>query len=521
MLRLGLVALVALTACANPDPGRRLRSPAPAPPPGVTWTEHPFTGADGLAMYGQRWAPADGAPRAVLVIHHGLADHGDRYGAFAERMARAGLAVWALDMRGHGRTAGPRVTMPSIDALLDDLDRFLVEVRAGDPDLPVVLLGHSLGGLVSTLYAVERQPDLAGLVVLGPALAFDAPPLQAGAIRFLAALTPGAPLVAASHGDFSPDPAVKVELDRDPLVFGGRGTATTARAALDGVARVWAHPEALTVPLLAAHGTADKLTAPSGSRDLVARAGAADKTLRLYPGLHHDLLREPDGRGPAVAAELEAWILGHVGGPAAALPSSPLDARLPGDGRATVTAIELDARAEAPRDGEPLGLTAGLRVRAGLGRVGPGLGYLGGLDLRAGYLDGGVFELDGHLLGLAWRGVDGALVAATAGVGVGGLRGASALDLPVEVSVEAPLGPTRLFARAGVAWRLTGDRYPADSALGTDEASAQLGLRLGRDRRYWSTVTAGAGPFVALTYRDLGGGELFGVAIGGQLWGGR
>lgn len=515
------VAFVA-AACATPDPGLRVAAPPHATPAAdVAWGELTFTGAGGVQLYGQHWRPVTGAPRGVLVIHHGLADHGARYAGLAEPLVRAGFAVWALDMRGHGRSAGARASSPSIDAFLDDLDAFLREVRAAEPGRPVFLMGHSLGGLITALYAIERQPDVAGVVLSAPGVAFDAPALQAGAIRLIAGLNPDAPLLATPHGDFSSDPAVIADMDRDPLIFAPKGPARTARAAIDGVARVWAHPEALRAPLLALHGTIDKLTAPSGSRDLVARAGATDKTLRLYPGLNHDLLHEPDGAGAQIAGEIEAWLLAHTGGPAVTFAASPTTGALKGDHGASVVAIEFDVRAEAPRDVDDVAVTGGLRLRAGVGRAGPGLGYLGGLDLRAGYLDGGHYELDGHLAGLALRSTGGALVAITGGVGVGGVRGAGALDAPVELAVELPAGPTRLMARAGLAWRLTGDAY-ADDALGVaDEASALVGLRLGRDRRYWSTVAAGAGPFLALTYRNLGGGELYGVAVGGQLWGGR
>lgn len=517
-----VLALATVVACATPDPGRRVVGPRPAPlATDVAWDEVSFTGAGGVALYGQRWRPVDGAPRAVLVIHHGLADHGGRYAELALRLARAGVAVWALDMRGHGRSAGPRASTPSIDASLDDLDAFVRTVRAAEPDRPMFLLGHSFGGLVTALYTIERQPAVAGVVLSAPALAIDAPPLQAGAVRLIAGLSAGAPILATPHGDFSSDPAVVAAMDRDPLIFAGKGPARTARAALDGAARVWADPARFHAPLLALHGTRDRLTAPSGSRDLVARAGTADRTLRIYPGLAHDLLHEPDGAGARVAADIAAWLDAHLGGPAVPFASSSTTAALPGDHGASVVAVELDLRTASDADGDALAITGGLRVRAGVGRAGPGVGYLGGLDLRGGVDDGARYELDAHLLGLALRSTGGALVAINGGVGVGGVRGHGALDAPVELSLELPLGGARLLARAGAAWRLTGARY-ADTAIGgADEASALLGVRLGRDRRYWSTVAAGAGPFVALTYRDLGGTPFYGVALGAQLWGGR
>jgi hypothetical protein len=314
---------------------------------------------------------------------------------------------------------------------------------------------------------------------------------------------------------------VIADMDRDPLIFAPRARrAPPARpsTASPGCGR---GPEALRAPLLALHGTIDKLTAPSGSRDLVRARGRDRQDAAPLPRPEPRPPARARRRGAQIAGEIEAWLLAHTGGPAVTFAASPTTGALKGDHGASVVAIEFDVRAEAPRDVDDVAVTGGLRLRAGVGRTGPGLGYLGGLDLRAGYLDGGHYELDGHLAGVALRSTGGALVAITGGVGVGGVRGAGALDAPVELAVELPAGPTRLLARAGLAWRLTGDAY-ADDALGVaDEASALVGLRLGRDRRYWSTVAAGAGPFLALTYRNLGGGELYGVAVGGQLWGGR
>lgn len=518
-----LAAVLATVAgCARPDPGLRLGPPARATVPAdVDHAELTFTG-DGLELYAQRWRPRDVAPRAVVVIHHGLADHSARYAELAQRLVRAGHAVWAFDMRGHGRSAGRRITLDGIDRPLADLRAFLELVRAQEPGLPLFLYGHSMGGLIACLHAIERGPDLAGLVLVAPALAFDAPPVQAAVIGVAAAIAPGLPLVAPAHGAFSRRPEVVAELGRDPLIDPGTGPAVTARAATDGAARVWAAPARLRAPLLVVHGTADTLTAPAGSRELVARAGAADRTLRLHDGLYHDPLREPDGAGERVAAEIVGWIDARAGGPAQPLDSTPAPGRLRGDRRGQALAVELDLRGELPGDGGPgdVGVTAGLRLRAGRGRGALGAGYHGGLDLRGGRLDGGHLEADAHLLGLALRGRGGALVAVSGGIGVGGVRGLGATRAPLELAVELPLGPTRALARAGLAWRLGGVRYADDVRAVADEASAAVGVRLGRDRRYWTEVVAGGGPFLVLTYRDLGGAELYGVAVGLGLWGG-
>ncbi len=517
-----LASLALLAACAGPaNPGLRADHPGgTVAAADVDWAATRFTGAGGIELYAQRWRPRDGEPRAVVVIHHGLADHSTRYAALAERLVRAGFTVWALDMRGHGRSAGPRIDLPRVDDLLDDLDALLRLVRTEEPGRPVFLYGHSVGGLVTSLYTIERQPALAGLVLIAPALVFEAPALQAAATRVLGVLAPGLGVVPPSHAAFSHDPRVVAEMDGDPLISQGKGPARSARSILDGVARVWAAPARLTAPLLIVHGTADTLTAPAGSRDLVARAGGADRTLRLHDGLAHDPLREPDGAGARVTDEIVAWLDAHAGGDAEPLASSVAAGRLRGDPPARMTALELDARTELPRGDGATGVTAGLRARLSIGRAAAGLGYLGGLDLRGGALDGGYLEADAHVVGVAVRGAGGAQLSLTGGVGLGGVRGLGATRAPVELAVELPAGPVHLMARAALAWRLGGDRYLDDAVAGADEASALLGVRLGRDRRYWDPLTAGAGPYLALTYRDLGGAELIGVALGLGLWGG-
>lgn len=186
---LGFVALptALLAACAATDPGVRIAAPPHAAAPAdIDRADVPFTGRDGTHLYAQRWRPRAGEPRGVVVIHHGLADHSDRYAGFAERLVHAGYAVWALDMRGHGRSAGPRVQIDQIDDLLDDLDTLVALVRKAEPNRPILLYGHSLGGLATALYAIERHPDVAGVVLAAPASRSTPPrsrPARSGSSR--------------------------------------------------------------------------------------------------------------------------------------------------------------------------------------------------------------------------------------------------------------------------------------------------------------------------------------------------
>ena len=516
-LFLVFAALAALAACVSTsDPGLRPRSPVPVAPAGLVWEQVSFAGHGGLSLYAQSWRPVEGAAvRGVVVLHHGLADHSTRYGALAEVLARRGYAVWALDMRGHGRSGGPRVVFESIDFLLDDLEAFLTLVRGRSGEAPMFLYGHSIGGLIVTLYAIERQPALSGLVVVSPGIALEAPPLQAAAIQLVNALAPGAPLFPTPHQDFSTVATVVAEMDRDPLISQPKAPARTARTALEAISRVWAAPGRLKVPLLALHGADDRITAPSGSRDLVARASSTDKTLRIYPGFPHDLLHEPTSG--LVVGELLGWLDAHTGGAAVGFSSTPLTTRLRGEAAGRSLSIELDGRGEQDDDGEDRAFTAGLRARFG---VGPSarLGYLGGVDLRAGASDGFTYEATAHVLGLATRTRQLSL-SVTAGLSLSDRRSSAALSLPVELSFEAALGPTRVLARASASWALSGDDYAEGAALG-DELAALVGLRLFSDHAYWATTVSGAGPYLAVTYHSFGGAPFYGLALGAQLWGG-
>ncbi len=511
-----IVLLFLITACGGAAVrGLRLDDPPrPAVTADVDRNELFFDGAHGVKLYAQYWRPKTGEVKAVLVIHHGLADHSARYSGFAERLVHAGYAVWALDMRGHGRSGGRRITFDRIDDLTGDLDTFVALVRTKEPGKKVFLFGHSLGGLTTALYAIERQPEVGGVILSAPGIAFDIPAFGVGAIRFVAAIAPNAPLLRTPHDTFSSSADVIADMRRDPLIESPEGPARSSRAAVDGVARVWARPERLVAPLLAVHGTGDRVVAPTASRELVARAGTTDRTLRLYDELQHDLLHEPNGGAGQVATDIVAWLDAHNGGPAVSFTSAPHQ-RLPGDRKPMSLAIDLDVRGE--RADSNNGATGGIRIRLGIGRP---IGYSGGLDLRAGYFDGGIFEADVHPLGLAIRSSGGASFAVTAGIGIGGARGISATHVPIEAGIELPLGPLHVLGRAGVGWLLSGDDYTDDAFGIADEATGIFGVRLGRDRRYWPGTAGGAGPFVAFTYHNLGGSDVLGVALGGQLWGG-
>jgi len=490
---LPLLAVVA--ACAHtPDPGLRLD---PAPAAGAVTDV--FKARDGTELAAVHWKPTSAEPRGVVVIMHGLKDHTGHYAAFAARLAAAGYAVHAFDLRGHGRSAGPRVAPRTWNDYAEDLEQFLASVEKREPGRKVFLLGHSMGGAIATLVALEHQPRLAGLIVSAPALAVDAPPLLLAFTQLAGVLLPGAKALDLPNGDFSSDPAVARAMDADSLISQGPGPARTAFGLIDGMRQIWARVDQLTMPVLALHGTRDALTAPSGSRALIAAAPSTDKTLRIYEGLHHDLLHEP--KHDLVEADIVAWLDAHTGGDPVTAP--PLfTGTLRGDPVGWTQAVELGA---GIAEGIDFAGTASVQ----LARPRP-LGWHGGLTAQ---LVGDYKAVALRPLGIALRG-GGAVIGASVGGAV--VTGAH-FAVSYGAWAELPLGPVHLGLLAERLRRITNTRD--HGPLGSDQLWTSLSVRFGGDRSYWPHARAGVGPVVTGGYAWRADEPSWFATVGLQLYG--
>ncbi|TCW86700.1 lysophospholipase [Burkholderia sp. SRS-46] len=294
---------------ATPSPAA---APASAPP-----ASHPprmgrLRTADGLELASYRWPAGDGAtaPRAAVALVHGLAEHAGRYDALAARLNVAGIDVLAVDLRGHGQSPGKRVWVERFDDYLNDADALVDEAARGNA--PLFLMGHSMGGAIAALYAIERAAArgraLAGLVLSSPALApgRDVPRWMLAVSRVISRVWPTFPAIRIDPALLSRDPAV-VEANRtDPLVHHAAVPARTGAEILDAMARIERGRAALRVPVLVYHGTEDKLTEPDGSRAFGARVGSPDRTLTLYEGGFHETMN--DLERDRVIGALTAWI---------------------------------------------------------------------------------------------------------------------------------------------------------------------------------------------------------------------
>jgi alpha-beta hydrolase superfamily lysophospholipase len=267
--------------------------------------ESSFQGVGGLKIFTRSWQPA-GKPRAVLVIVHGFNSHSGQYLWAAEQFAANGLAVYALDLRGRGRSEGERFYVEKIDDFTDDVETLVTQAKAENPGLPVYVLGHSAGGVTSCVYTLEHQTEIDGLICESFAYELPVPDIALSFLKGLSYITPHTHVFSLNNKDFSRDPAVVESMNEDILIKGESQPAQTAAAMLRASERLKEEFPLITLPLLILHGTEDHATKPSGSRHFYEQAGSSDKTLKLYEGHFHDLLNDIDKE--VVMADIQNWL---------------------------------------------------------------------------------------------------------------------------------------------------------------------------------------------------------------------
>jgi acylglycerol lipase len=264
-------------------------------------------GIGGPRIYYQSWLP-DAAPKAILLIVHGLAEHSGRYANVVGHFVPRGYAVFGLDHVGHGKSDGKRVFIERFRDFIDPLRQCRALIHAQHPGIPVFLVGHSLGGLIGATYLLDRQDEFHGAVLSGPAV--KVPKNISPAViligRVVSALLPGLGIVPLAHDGVSRDASVVEAYVNDPLVHTGKITARLGAEMLKAMEHIAMQAPRIRLPLLVLQGGADKLVDKEGARMLHERAGSTDKTLKIYDGLYHEVYNEPERA--SVLAEVEGWI---------------------------------------------------------------------------------------------------------------------------------------------------------------------------------------------------------------------
>jgi alpha-beta hydrolase superfamily lysophospholipase len=268
----------------------------------LTWT-----GTGGGRLVGKRYLPANHS-RGVVALAHGINEYSGRYLHVISAMLDHDLAIYVVDHRGHGESEGERGLVIRFDDLVEDFVLVTSQAASEHPGRPLFVLGHSMGGLIATRYALLHQDELAGLILSGPAIVIDekTSPLMKKLLLSLARVAPNLSLLPERKGILSRDPEVERRKKADPLANYPPTRLGVARQILLASEETQRHLGELSLPLLVMHGGDDVLTFPSGSRMLVEQAASADKALKIWLGLRHEIFNEPEG--PAVIAYMIDWL---------------------------------------------------------------------------------------------------------------------------------------------------------------------------------------------------------------------
>jgi alpha-beta hydrolase superfamily lysophospholipase len=268
-----------------------------------------LTGVGGVSLQARAWHGE--APTAVVVISHGLAEHCGRYEHVAARLVAERCAVYALDHRGHGRSEGRRANIDRFGHLVADLHGLVMHAKQAHPGLPVVLLGHSMGGAVAFGYALRHQDELRALALSAPALGAGeaVPALQLLLVRLLSVILPNLGALTLPAAAVSRDPAVVKAYEEDPLNFRGSIPARTLAELTNAMQGFPGQAARIMLPVLVMHGTADALVPLEATRPIYERIGSADRSVKLYEGLFHEVLNEPERE--RVLDDFVSWLAAH------------------------------------------------------------------------------------------------------------------------------------------------------------------------------------------------------------------
>jgi alpha-beta hydrolase superfamily lysophospholipase len=282
-----------------------------------------YTALDGDNIALQDWPLPDALPpRGTVLLVHGLGEHAGRHDGLAKRLNSWRFAVRGYDQYGHGESGGLRGSIPTADRLLDDLGDIVDSTRLRmAPGAPLILLGHSLGGLVTARFLALQRRVVEGLVLSSPALDPGLNPLQRLLLSFMPSLVPNFTVANGLDAGFlSHDPAVVEAYRNDPLVH-SRISGRLARFIADAGPATVAAASGWTVPTLLLYAGADRLVNPAGSRAFAAAAPAGVVITQCFDAMYHEIFREPDPE--AVYAALKQWLDARFDVPARPAPRPP------------------------------------------------------------------------------------------------------------------------------------------------------------------------------------------------------
>ncbi len=274
----------------------------------MTFEVDSFTATDGTTIHTRRW-PATGTAKGVILLIHGIGEHIGRYAHVADALSEAGYTVYGHDHRGHGKSEGLRVHATGFTQFIDDLKQHYDRVQANHPDDTLMMLGHSMGSVISLQFTLAYPNALDALVVTGTAIdvASTVSPVTRVVGNLLYNIVPSAPISPPVEPEtLTTDPAMQQKWHGDNLIYKGWTRISLGKYILDIGEMIQARADEITLPLLIMHGGNDRLTPVSGSRILYDKAGSDDKTLKIWDDLQHEIFNERERE--QVISHLIAWL---------------------------------------------------------------------------------------------------------------------------------------------------------------------------------------------------------------------
>jgi len=271
-----------------------------------------FNGTKNQKLFYKYWLPDDPSPRAALLVVHGLAEHCGRYSNVVDYFVPRGYAVYGLDHVGHGQSEGLRVYVDHFNDFTDNVKIYFDMIRQWQPDLPIFIIGHSMGGLITTFYLFEHQDELQGAVLSAPLIKAgnETSTLMITLAKTFSKIWPKLPLAPVEAQGVSRDPVVVQAYIDDPLVYNGKITARLGVELVRAMQQVEMQAAVIKLPLLILQGSNDTLVNPAGAQKLYEQVSTSDKQIKIYPGLYHEIFNEPEHE--QVLADVEMWLEAHL-----------------------------------------------------------------------------------------------------------------------------------------------------------------------------------------------------------------
>ncbi|EDK99253.1 monoglyceride lipase, isoform CRA_a, partial [Mus musculus] len=306
------------------DPCRMPEASSPRrTPQNVPYQDLPhLVNADGQYLFCRYWKPS-GTPKALIFVSHGAGEHCGRYDELAHMLKGLDMLVFAHDHVGHGQSEGERMVVSDFQVFVRDVLQHVDTIQKDYPDVPIFLLGHSMGGAISILVAAERPTYFSGMVLISPLVLAN--PESASTLKVLAAklLNFVLPNMTLGRIDSSVLSRNKSEVDlynSDPLVCRAGLKVCFGIQLLNAVARVERAMPRLTLPFLLLQGSADRLCDSKGAYLLMESSRSQDKTLKMYEGAYHVLHRELPEVTNSVLHEVNSWVSHRIAAAGAGCP---------------------------------------------------------------------------------------------------------------------------------------------------------------------------------------------------------